>query len=156
MIVPDKVTIDGITYKVSSIATNALKNNKSVTTVTIGKYVTSIGSGAFSGCIKLKKVTIGKSVTTIGSKAFYKCTSLTSITIPSKVTKIGDYVFGGCSKLKTIKLNTELLTSKTVSGYAFSGISTDAVVKMPKNKSKAYKKLLVKRGLNRKVTIKTI
>ena len=154
--IPDKVTIDGITYKVTSIAANALKNNKTVTTVTIGKYVTTIGSGAFSGCSKLKKVTIGKSVTTIGSKAFYKCTSLTSITIPSKVKKIGDYAFKGCTKLKTINLNTTLLTSETVSQYAFSGVSTSAVVKVPKSKNKTYKKLLVKKGLSKKVTIKNL
>lgn len=154
--IPDKVTIDGITYKVTSIAANALKNNKTVTTVTIGKYVTTIGSGAFSGCSKLKKVTIGKSVTTIGSKAFYKCTSLTGITIPSKVKKIGDYAFKGCTKLKTINLNTTLLTSETVSQYAFSGVSTSAVVKVPKSKNKAYKKLLVKKGLSKKVTIKNL
>ncbi|WP_172794652.1 leucine-rich repeat protein [Acetivibrio ethanolgignens] len=154
--IPDKVTIDGITYKVTSIAANALKNNKTVTTVTIGKYVTSIGSNAFYGCSKLKKVTIGKSVTTIGSKAFYKCTSLTSITIPSKVTKIGNYAFKGCTKLKTIKINTTLLTTKTVSQYAFSGVSTSAVVKVPKSKNKTYKKLLVKKGLSKKVTIKNL
>ena len=154
--IPDKVTIDGITYKVTSIAANALKNNKTVTTVTIGKYVTTIGSGAFSGCSKLKKITIGKSVTTIGSKAFYKCTSLTSITIPSKVKKIGDYAFKGCTKLKTINLNTTLLTSETVSQYAFSGVSTSAVVKVPKSKNKTYKKLLVKKGLSKKVTIKNL
>ena len=152
--IPDKVTIDGITYKVTSIAANALKNNKTVTTVTIGKDVTSIGSGAFSGCSKLKKVTIGKSVTTIGSKAFYKCTSLTGITIPSKVTKIGDYVFKGCTKLKTINLNTTLLTTKTVSGKAFSGVSTSAVVKVPKSKLESYKKLFVKKGLSKKVKVK--
>lgn len=85
--VPDKVTIDGITYKVLSIAPNALKNNKMVTFVMIGKYVTSIGSSAFRNCTKLKKVTLGKSVATIGSKAFYKCRSLTSITIPSELKK---------------------------------------------------------------------
>lgn len=154
--IPDKVTIDGITYKVTSIAANALKNNKTVTTVTIGKYVTTIGSGAFSGCTKLKKITIGKSVTTIGSKAFYKCTSLTGITIPSKVKRIGDYAFKGCTKLKTINLNTTLLTSETVSQYAFSGVSTSAVVKVPKSKNKTYKKLLVKKGLSKKVTIKNL
>ena len=106
--IPDQVTIDGITYK----------------------------------------------VTTIGSKAFYKCTNLTSITIPSKVKKIGNYAFKGCTKLKTINLNTTLLTTKTVSDKAFSGVSTSAVIKVPKSKAKTYKKLLVKKGLSEKVTVK--
>ncbi|MGN0415386.1 MAG: X2-like carbohydrate binding domain-containing protein [Agathobacter sp.] len=131
--IPDKVTIDGITYKVTSIAANALKNNKAVTRVTIGKYVTSIGS-----------------------RAFYKCINLTSITIPSKVTKIGDYAFRGCSKLKSIRLRTTLLTTKTVSEKAFSGISISAVIKVPKSKLKSYKKLFVKKGLSKKVTIRNL
>ncbi|MGN0337872.1 MAG: leucine-rich repeat domain-containing protein [Lachnospiraceae bacterium] len=152
--IPATVTFDGITYKVTSIAANALKNNTTVVTVSIGKYVTSIGSGAFSGCTKLKKVTVGKSVTTIGSKAFYKCTSLTSITLPSKVAKIENYAFKGCSKLNSIKINTTLLTSKTVSERAFSGISTKVVIKVPKEKLKTYQKLLAKKGLNKKVTVK--
>lgn len=154
IIIPATVTINGITYKVTSIAANACKNNRMVTTVTIGKYVTSIGSGAFSGCTKLRKVTIGKRVTTIGSKAFYKCTNLTSIVLPSKVVKIENYAFKGCSKLNSIKISTKLLTSKTVSAKAFSGISTKVVIKVPKEKLKTYQKLLAKKGLNKKVTVK--
>ena len=154
--IPDKVTIDGITYKVTSIAAGALKNNKTVTTVTIGKYVTSIGSSAFSNCTKLKKVTIGKSVTTIGSKGFYKCASLTNITIPSKVKKIGNYTFKGCSKLKSITIKTTLLASETVSKNAFSGFYNSAVVKVQKSKAKAYKELLVKKGLGKKAIFRHI
>lgn len=82
--IPATVTVDGITYKVTSIATGALKNNK---TVTIGKYVTTIGSSAFSGCTKLKKVTIGKRVTSIGSKAFTGIYKEAAIKVPeSKYT----------------------------------------------------------------------
>ena len=120
--IPDKVTIDGITYKVTSIAANALKNNETVTKVTIGKYVTSIGS-----------------------KAFYQCKQLTSITIPSKVKKIGKYILMGCSKLKSIKINSTLLSEKTVSNQAFSGIPAKVKIKVPKSKEKAYKNLFVKK-----------
>ena len=152
--IPDKVTFDGITYKVTSIAAGALKNNKAVTTVAIGKNVTTIGSGAFSGCTRLKKVTIGKNVTAIGSKAFYNCSSLTALTIPSKVEKIGNYAFGGLRRLKTIRIKTKLLTTKTVSEYAFLGISTRTVIKVPKSRLKTYKTLFGKKGLDKKVVIK--
>ena len=87
-----EVTIDGITYKVTSIAANAFRKNKKVTTVTIGKNVTAIGS-----------------------KAFYNCSGLTALAIPSKVEKIGKHAFEGCSLLKTIRINTKRLTKKTVS-----------------------------------------
>lgn len=69
--IADKVTIDGNTYNVTSIAKNAFKGNKKVTQVTIGKNVTKIGAGAFANVNKLKKVTIKSTkITKIGKKAF--------------------------------------------------------------------------------------
>lgn len=152
--IPAAVTIDGITYKVTSIAAGALKNNKVITKVVIGKNVTVIGTGAFSGCKKLKSVTIGKGVVSINSKAFYNCTSLTTLTIPVSVTKIWDYAFKGCSKLSTLKINSTKLTGKTLSRLAMKGISTKTVIKVPKSKLKTYKTLFVKKGLSKKVTVK--
>ena len=152
--IPDKVTVDGITYKVTSIAANAFKNNKAVTKVVIGKNVAAIGSGAFSGCTRLKKVTIGKNVTAIGAKAFYNCSGLTALTIPSKIEKIGKCAFEGCSSLKTIRINTKLLTAKTVSEDAFSGIPASTVIRVPESRLKTYKILFVKKGLDKKAVIK--
>lgn len=98
----------------------------------------------------------GTLLTDSKTKMVYKVTKsgTTGITIPSKVTKIGNYAFKGCTKLKTINLNTKLLTTKTVSEYAFSGVSASAVVKVPKSRNKTYKKLLVRKGLSKKVTVK--
>lgn len=151
--IPDKVTIDGITYKVTAISTNAFKNNKKITRVTIGKNVTSIGKNAFSGCSKLKTLKLGAAVTTIGDKAFYKCTALTKVTIPSKVSKIGKSAFYGCKKLKTITIKTTKLTSKKVGSSAFKGTPKNAKVKVPKKSLKAYKKFLVKKGIHKKAKI---
>jgi len=152
--ISDVVTIDGITYKITAIETNAFKNNKKITKVTIGKNVTSIGKNAFSGCSKLKTLKLGSSVTTISDKAFYKCTSLTGVTIPSKVTQIGKSAFYGCKKLKNITLKTTKLTSKKVGSNAFKGTPKNAVVKVPKKSMKSYKKFLYKKGLNKKAKIK--
>ena len=41
--VPDSIKINGATYKVTSIAKSAFKNNKKLKTVTIGKNVSKIG-----------------------------------------------------------------------------------------------------------------
>lgn len=152
--IPASITVDGVTYKVTGIAENAFKNNKSLTKVTIGSNVTTIRVGAFSGCSKLKSVTIGKNVTTIGNRAFYKCSSFARIVIPAKVKKIGKQAFYGCKKLKRITVKTTKLSSKTVGKKAFSGISKKAVVKVPKRKLKAYKKLLVAKGIHKKAKIK--
>ena len=136
VVVPDKITVDGITYQVTSIAANA-----------------------FSGCRKLKNVTIGKNVTTIGDKAFYKCSALTKITIPSKVNKIGKSAFQNCKKLKNINIKTKKLTSKKVGKNAFKGVGSKyykkVVVKVPSKKYVSkYKKLLQSKGLSKKAKVK--
>lgn len=152
--VPNTVILNGISYKVTSIAQNAFKNNKKLTKVTIGNNITAIGSNAFYGCKKLKNVSMGTNVTTIGTKAFYKCTSLTKITIPAKVSRIGKQAFYGCKKLKTITIKTKKLTSKKVGSKAFKGIHSKATVKVPKSKLKIYKKMLKAKGIGSKVKVK--
>jgi hypothetical protein len=90
--------------------------------------VTAIAKNAFAGCTKLKKVTIGKNVTTIGKNAFE-----------------------GDSKLKTITIKSKVLTK--VGANAFKGIKSNATIKVPSSKVKAYKKLLAGKGQGKKVTI---
>lgn len=152
--IPKEVTLEGVTYKVASVASGAFKGNKKLAKVTIGANATTIGTNAFSGCTKLKNVTIGKNVASIGAKAFYKCTSLTKITIPVKVTTIGKQAFSGCMRLKNITIKANKLTTKTVGVKAFKGINAKAVIKVPRAKVKTYKKLLKAKGLGAKAKIK--
>ena len=130
--ISDTVTINGVEYKVTSIAKNAFKNNKQVTAVSIGKNVTSIGDNAFAGCSKLKKVTIAENMVSIGKNAFK-----------------------GCKKLKTITIKSGKLTKKSIRKGAFKGISSKTVIKVPKKKLKAYKKLFRQKGLSKKVKMKS-
>lgn len=129
--IPDTVKVDGITYKVTSVAANALANNKKVTKVTVGKNVTSIGKNAFKKCTKLKTVTLkSTSLKLIGSNAFY-----------------------GDKNLKTITIKSSKLTSKSVGKNAFKGTNKKLTIKVPKKKVSSYKKFLKKKG-NSKVTVK--
>ena len=64
--------------------------------------VTSIGNNAFDDCTKLTSITIPNSVTSIGRCAFYACSNLTSITIPNNVTSIGEQIFAYCYGLTSI------------------------------------------------------
>lgn len=150
--IPASVTVNNITYKVTSIAASAFKNNKKLAKVTIGKNVTMMGANAFSGCSKLKTVILpsGSALTAIGEKAFYQCTALTKITIPVKVKTIGNQAFYRCKKLKTVTIQTTKLTTKTVGAKAFSGIYAQATIKVPKSKLFAYKTLLKKKGITGK------
>lgn len=106
VIIPATVKIDGMTYKVTEVTKNALKNKNKVKTVSIGKNVQKIGAGAFMGCKKLVQIVIeGKSLKSVGKNAF-------------------------------------------------KNTAKKAVVFVPGAKLNAYKKLLAKKGLSAKASIK--
>ncbi len=151
--IPTKVTIDGVTYKVTAVAQQAFLNNRSVTQIIVGKNITTIGSKAFKGCKKLTRIKMYSSVTRIGSNAFEGCTSLKSITIPSNVRKLGSNIFKNCKKLRTINIRSIYLTKRNTGKYAFKGVSSRAIVKVPRKKLSSYKKLFKGKGLNRNVVV---
>ncbi|MCR4691063.1 MAG: leucine-rich repeat protein [Lachnospiraceae bacterium] len=106
--IPEKVTLNGVTYKVTGIA-----------------------AGAFRGLKKAEKITVGK-----------------------QVSYIAGNTFKGLKKLKYIRIKTVKLKSKTVKKNAFRGIRNKVKIKVPKEKKTAYRKLFVKRGLKKTVTVK--
>ena len=88
--VPDKVTIGGVTYKVTAIAPKAFANNKKLKKITISKNITSIGKNAFAGCKKLKKITIKSTKLkskSIGKNAFKGTAKNLVINVPKKQYK---------------------------------------------------------------------
>ena len=92
--------------------------------------VTSIAKNAFKGSKKVTKVVIGKNVATIGAGAFANIAKLKKVTINSeKLTKIGTKAF---NRKKGKKIT----------------------IKVPKNKKKAYKKLL-RKAKTKKFKLKT-
>ena len=89
--IPNKITYNGTTFKVTSIGANAFKNYKKLTKVTIGSGITSIGKQAFSGCKALKNIAIKTKkliVKTVGSKAFKGIYKKASIKVPANKKKI--------------------------------------------------------------------
>lgn len=152
--IPATVNLNGISYKVTSIAKDAFKGNKSITKVTVGKNISTIGKNAFSGCTKLKTVTLGSNVTKIDEKAFYNCKALKKITIPAKVNKIGKSAFANCKNLKTITIKTTKLNKSKVGSNAFKGIAANSTIKVPAKKLSEYKKILLARGVGKKAKIK--
>ena len=134
VVIPDSVTVAGVTTAVTEVSKEAFKNNTIIKTVTMGNNVTKIGDSAFEGCKNLKSVTIGPAVTNIENKAFKGCTSLTKINIPKSVLKIGNSAFEGCSKLKTVIFHEGLLQ---IGNKAFYKCSALTKVKLPKSLLKA-------------------
>ena len=173
--VPDTVNVNGEKVRVTAVSAKAFYRDKKLKTVTLGKYVTAIGNQAFASCQKLTAVRGGKAVNTVGKSAFDGCvklktlwsadavttigqaafrgdTALTAITLGKKVKSIGKQAFYGCKKLKTITIRTTLLTEKNVGNSAFKGIAAKAKVKCPAARLKAYKKLLLKKGVPKTAT----
>jgi len=116
--IPDAVTYNDVTYRVTEIGNRAFYSCSGLTSVTIPNSVTSIGSSAFWGCTGLTSVTIGKNVTSIGISAFYNCTGLTSVTIPNSVTSIGSSAFYNCTGLTSVTIGKNV---SSIGSGAFSG-----------------------------------
>ena len=93
IVIPATVTIDGITYKVTSIGAKAFEKNKTVQEIIIGKNVEKIGKKAFYGCKNLKKIVIRTTRLTdetVGSKAFQKIAAKAKIRVPEE--KLDTYI----------------------------------------------------------------
>ncbi len=125
--IPSTIKKNGVSYKVTAIGKNALKNNKYITDIRIPSSIVKIDTGAFEGCTSLKTVTIGTGLKSIGKTAFKNCKKLKTLTIKS-------------TKLKTVGKN------------AFKGIYAKCKIKVPAKKVKAYTKLMKKKG--QAVTVK--
>lgn len=105
--IPATVTVDGITYKVTSIAPRALKGKTKVTKAVIGANVTKIGKEAFSGCRKLKTITIKSTkLKTIGANAIKNIYKKAKIYCPKKKRNAYKKLFKsktGFKKTMTVK-----------------------------------------------------
>lgn len=104
-VIPDFVAINGVSYKVTSIAPNAFKKCKKLKKVTIGAGVTEIGKNAFSGCKNLKNVIVkSKSLKKIGKNAFKGINKTAKIKVPKKKIKAYTKLFRKAKVAKSVKI----------------------------------------------------
>lgn len=113
------VAIAGTTYSRSDKRFASLTIADTVVIGDVRFKITSVSANAFSRYTALKNVTIGNNVTSIGANAFLSCKNLKKMTI------------------KSAKL-------KSVGAKAFSGTYSKITFAVPRNKAKAYKKLIKK------------
>ena len=103
--VPATVKIGGETFKVTAIGSGVWKNDKKITSVTIGKNVTSIGANAFSGAKNLKKINVQSTVLkSVGSKAFKNISAKAVIKVPAKKKAAYKKLFKGKGQKKSVKI----------------------------------------------------
>lgn len=110
VVIPERVTVDGVTYDVTSIQARAFDECAGMTDIAISGSITYIGDFAFNGCTALASVSLPNSVIEIGSYAFCGCTGLTTFRIPTKVVELRSNIFDGCANLVSVDLHDGVRT----------------------------------------------
>ena len=90
--IPEKVTHNGVEYKVTEIAEGAFQNNTGLTEVSIPASIVSIGANAFAGCTSLKSITVNIIVPLNLSSAAARAL------VRAYTRSLGDDVFEGVDK----------------------------------------------------------
>ena len=102
LVIPAKVTLNGQTYSVTSVAERGFSKCSTLTTVVLPESITSIAFNAFAFCNSLTYISLPDGLLLIDRNVFYSCSSLTSVTIPKSVTAIGEDAFRGAESLREI------------------------------------------------------
>ena len=127
-----KYTITGAkadgTGTVAIAGTTYSRSDKKFTSLTISDAIVI-------GDVKFK-------ITSVGANAFSRYSMLTSVVIGNNVTSIGSNAFVSCKNLKKMTIKSAKL--KSVGAKAFSGTYSKITFAVPRNKAKAYKKLIKK------------
>ena len=105
--VPDSVTVDGVTYKVTTVADKALAGNKKVKKVVLGVNVTSIGKNAFANCKNLKKIEVKSTAwnkKSVGKNALKGTNKKLVVKVPKKMASTyKKYIKGKGNKTVRVK-----------------------------------------------------
>ncbi len=94
---------------VTTIATDAFRDNSTIVSVVIPDSVKTIEPYAFWNCGSLSIVSIGAGLSEIGDFVFANCKSLASANIPSNIKRIGIYAFEDDINLTDITIPFETM-----------------------------------------------
>nr|WP_290994620.1 leucine-rich repeat protein [Gordonibacter sp.] len=114
--IPTSAEINGVPYRVSTIAENAFANRGSLTSVKLPSTITTINNAAFAGCANLSTIESPNTLSAIGVRAF-EATSLKDIWLPASIESIDSRAFASCSDLeRVVALGTPEVASDAIAG----------------------------------------
>ena len=105
--VPKTIKVNYVTYKVTSVAAGAFKNQSKLTSIVIESNVNAIGKQAFSGCKKLSTITIKNTkmtAKTISANAFKGVGTKTVIKVPKSKKSAYTKLFRNKGLAKKVKI----------------------------------------------------
>lgn len=105
--------------------------------------VTEIEEFVFEGFEQLETLYFPQSLHTLGHRAFEGCKSLKKISLPKSLGAIDFRCFDDCVNLETIEilaLNPPEITKPSASCWKFFGDAKDAILYVPQDSLKVYKK----------------
>lgn len=131
--IPETFTVDGKTYRVTSVDEMAFANNTTLTQLTLPETITTFGQGAFANCSAMTAVNIPASIQEIPGACFAQCKKMAAFTLPEQVKAIGNLAFANCAKASKIELNEGITT---IGERAFLGCSAVREITLPSTVSK--------------------
>ena len=136
IVIPNEVTYNGRTLKVTEIGDDAFNGCADLKTLSIedGTETLSLGSSngtnaLFSDC-SLETLYVGRNLSyeTIYSPFYEEESLLAKVTIGPYVTEIGDYMFYGCTGLTEVTIPSSVVE---IGEYAFSGCTGLSNITIP-------------------------
>lgn len=127
LVVPEAITKNGVSYRVTGISNAAFKGNKKIESISLPASITTIGENAFTNCTALKNITVAennavyesRSANCIVEKASQKLIiGCQSTTIYDGVLEIAENAFLDCKNLKALHIPASV---KTISEGFLSG-----------------------------------
>ena len=100
IIVPESVTHEGQTLRVTAVGAEAFMGNRALLRVELPGSIKSLGEGSFCYCRGLLDVNIPEGITEIPSTCFAQCVALDTIILPSSVTTLGKMAFYYCPNVR--------------------------------------------------------
>ena len=128
IVIPETVTYDNASYKVTSLGKECFFFNSSLTSISLPAGITSLGDNCFAGCSSLISISLPSGITSLGNGCFYGCSSLISISLPSGITSLGESFFSGCSSLTSISLPSGITS---LGDWCFDGCSNLTSISLP-------------------------